>query len=181
MRRIILVTGATGKQGSALVCALLRPSKFNTNVDSNAPIHEAIQYHIFALTRNSTSHGAESLLSKYGSSNLTIVQGDLDDPSSVSSIFESAKQSDPAGAGIWGVFAVLAFPGLGANAEGEERQGKLLADVALEHGVKAYLYSSAMRAGPKFEDQLDRKPSGLAKRNVELHCKALGEKGLPWV
>lgn len=81
--------------------------------------------------------------------------------------------------GIWGVFAVLAFPGLGASADGEERQGKMLADVALEYKVEVFVYSSAMRAGPKHEDRLVA--SKKAKRNVEEHCKALGERGLRWM
>lgn len=75
----------------------------------------------------------------------------------------------------------MAFPGLGASAEGEERQGKMLADIALKYGVQVYVYSSAMRAGPKWEDKLDLKPSGKAKRNVEEHCRELGEKGLRWM
>jgi hypothetical protein len=52
---------------------------------------------------------------------VTVVQGDLDSPESIRRIFEDQKDKG----GIWGVFSVLAFPGLGANADGEERQGKV--------------------------------------------------------
>jgi hypothetical protein len=40
-------------------------------------------------------------------------------------IFEDAKREH---GGVWRVFYVLAFPGLGANADGEEKQGKVRQD-----------------------------------------------------
>ena len=54
----------------------------------------------------------------------------------------------------------------------------MLADTALEYGVKTFVYSSASRAGPAYEKEL--RLSSKAKREVELHCKALGENGLGW-
>jgi nucleoside-diphosphate-sugar epimerase len=174
MRRNILVTGATGKQGGALIRALLQaPTPATTTT-----------YHIYALTRRISSPTAQSLLVTHGTSNLTLVEGDLEDRSSITAIFETAKlesdytHSEP---GIWGVFAVMAFPGLRASAESEERQGRMLAEIALEYGVKVYVYSSAIRAGPKYEDHLEGKPSAIAKRNIEIHCKDLGTRGLPWM
>ncbi len=115
-RRNILVTGATGKQGTALIRALLHP---------DTP-HTESQYHIYALTRKASSPGAAQLVAEQ---NATLVEGDLDDPPSISKIFEEATHHH---GGIWGVFAILAYPGLGANADGEERQGKMLADLALQ-------------------------------------------------
>lgn len=55
---------------------------------------------------------------------------------------------------------------------------KILADLALEYNVSAYIYSSSLRAGPKYDDQ--ERLSGRAKANIERHVQALGEKGLPW-
>ena len=55
----------------------------------------------------------------------------------------------------------------------------MLADPALEHGVSAFVHSSAMRSGPKYEDKLDLMPSGQAKANLEQRCRALGDRGLP--
>src|SRR5205085_10203387 len=79
----------------------------------------------------------------------------------------------------WGVFTCLAYPGLGADASGEERQGKMLADLALKYGVECFIYSSAVRGGPKYEDLC--KKSALAKSRVERHCRDLGDKGdIPW-
>lgn len=172
MRRNILVTGATGKQGQALIRALLYPS---LDAATEPPEYT---YHIYALTRNSSSTAAKLLLDKY-QPHITLVEGDLDTPDSIRAIFEEAKQEDEGRSqGIWGVFAVLAFPGLAAQADGEERQGKMLADLSLEYGVECFVYSSAMRSGPKYEDEITL--SGKAKGNVERHCQVLGERGLGW-
>lgn len=106
--KLILVTGATGKQGNAFISAL-RP-KDNTV--------EPTSFHILALTRKADSPSANKLsLEKH----VTVVEGDLDDATSLKKVFEDAKEKG----GIWGVFCVLAFPGLGANADGEEKQGKV--------------------------------------------------------
>jgi uncharacterized protein YbjT (DUF2867 family) len=168
-RRNVLVTGATGKQGTALIKALLSPSP-STTAQEQEP---QPQYHIYALTRSASSPSAAHLLAE---ENVTLVEGNLNSSSSIHAIFESAKSDG--GGGIWGVFAVLAYPGLGANADGEERQGKLLADLALQYGVELFVYSSAARYGPKYEPQLTL--SSAAKRNVEIYCKELGAKGLNW-
>ncbi|KAH6721907.1 hypothetical protein BKA61DRAFT_628107 [Leptodontidium sp. MPI-SDFR-AT-0119] len=188
MRRNILVTGATGKQGLALIKALLHPSPPNPNLQQITPENpgsepeiqadlEEHTYHIYALTRNASSPAAQHLAET--EDHVTIVQGNLDIPDSIRKIFDNAKnESDGQASGIWGVFTVLAFPGLGAEADGEERQGKLLADLALEFGVECFVYSSAMRSGPGYEHEL--KLSGLAKRNVERYCGELGGRGLGW-
>ena len=58
-------------------------------------------------------------------------------------------------------------------------RNQMLADFAHQFGVRAFVYSSAMRAGPKYDDEVTL--SGRAKANIENYCKKLGEKGLPWV
>lgn len=80
----ILVIGATGKQGGALIKNL---------VQKNAP------FQILAVTRNPQSPSAQKLLKE--SKNIKLVQGDSNDPSE---IFKNAQQqiSEP----IWGVFSV---------------------------------------------------------------------------
>jgi nucleoside-diphosphate-sugar epimerase len=100
MRRNVLVTGATGKQGSAFIRTL-----------------NGEEYFIYAVTRDVASPAAQEI-AEIGE-NVLPVKGDLDVPESISKIFQDAK---PQG-GIWGVFVVLAFPGLGADASGEEAQG----------------------------------------------------------
>lgn len=55
---------------------------------------------------------------------------------------------------------------------------KLLADLALNYRVKAFIYSSSFRAGEKYEAELVL--SGKAKANIERHCMELGQRGLSW-
>ncbi|KAF7316094.1 NmrA domain-containing protein [Mycena indigotica] len=161
MTKTILVAGATGHQGRALIRAL---------VGLDGPP----EFRIFALTRTVSSSAAQRLSTAYGD-RVKVVEGDLDAPTTIRKVFEDAKQED----GIWGVFCVLAFPGLGANADAEERQGKLLADLAFEFGVSSFILSTSERGGEYFDDDmktLDR----VAKVRIERHVKELGTKGLPW-
>src|SRR5664279_4349608 len=74
----ILVTGATGKQGGAVIKALQETSP---------------SFQILALTRNASSKGAQALTSN---PNVTVVQGDH---TNLPSIFEKHKP-------IYGVFSV---------------------------------------------------------------------------
>jgi len=160
VRRNILVTGATGHQGRALIRAI--------QIDAAS---EAEDFHILALTRTASAPAAQRLTAK---PSVTPVEGNLNAPEGIRKIFVDAKQDG----GVWGVFCVLAFPGLGVNADLEEKQGKMLADVALEYGVSMFVFSSAERAGEYYDDhtELDTR----AKVMIERHIKALGQKGLPW-
>ncbi|TVY80782.1 putative transporter MCH2 [Lachnellula suecica] len=145
-------------KGRALIRALLEPSEQD--------------YSILALTRKASGVAAQQLRELYAEEEVGIVEGDLDDEASIRTIFQDVK------GGVWGVFTVLPYPGLGVIADGEEKQGKMLADLALEFGVKTFVYSSMMRDGPKYDGQL--KLSAKAKFNIENYCRELGEKGLPW-
>ncbi|KAJ7616126.1 NAD(P)-binding protein [Roridomyces roridus] len=156
-KKNILVVGATGLQGRALIRALDR---------SNT---EGI--HILALTRTPTSAGAQSLAKEYPSL-ISLVQGDLNSAESLRAVFDSS------GEGVWGVFCVLGFPGLGVNADAEEKQGKLIADLALEYNVSAFVFSSAERGGEYYDDQTTF--DTRAKVNIERYIRALGHRGLAW-
>jgi uncharacterized protein YbjT (DUF2867 family) len=115
--KTILIAGATGRQGRAVISSLL---------STDAAIQ---RYRILAVTRNTASDASKALSSLSSElesgSQLSLIKGDLDDPTSIRKIFEEAE------GGIWGVFAVLAFPGLGANADGEEKQGIVSDDKCL--------------------------------------------------
>ncbi|KAE9407574.1 NAD(P)-binding protein [Gymnopus androsaceus JB14] len=168
-RKLILVTGATGRQGKALINALsLNPP---AREGSSAESSDSENFHFLALTRKASSPSANFLASQ---SRVTVVEGNMDSIPSIRKIFEDAKSQG----GIWGVFCVLAFPGLGANADGEEAQGMLVADLALEFGVTSFVFSSVERGGERDDDKavLDR----LAKVKIEQHIRELGNKGLPW-
>jgi uncharacterized protein YbjT (DUF2867 family) len=84
MSRTILISGATGKQGGAVLGRLV---KQNADVE------------ILAVSRNPNSPSAQKLLKK--SSNIKLVQGDLSD---ATTIFKNASEvtKQP----IWGVFSV---------------------------------------------------------------------------
>ena len=172
--RTILVAGATGKQGRALIEGAVKTTE---------------DIRIIALTRDAKSPSAQSL--KALSDRIQLAQANLDDPSSVRKVFEDASAG---GGKIWGVFVVLAFPGLGADGAGEEKQGivrsslqrnsnlsliyvaKTLVDLAHEFKVEHLIYSSAERGGESADDQA--KLSRLAKVRIERHIKSLS--GLRW-
>ena len=83
-------------------------------------------YSIRAMTRNPEKEKAREL-AKLGAE---IVRADLNDPASL----ERATQ------GVWGVFAVQNT--WEAGVEGEEQQGKRLAEISKKAGVQHYVYSS---------------------------------------
>ncbi|KAI9813742.1 MAG: hypothetical protein M1826_002387 [Phylliscum demangeonii] len=162
MSKRILVSGATGKQGQAVVDALLAARD--------------AQIHILALTRDVLSTSARAVAAK-SATQVQLVQGNLDDcdaifrslssPSSSSSSPSSSSSSPP----VWGVFSVQTNMGRGGSAASEERQGKALADAALAHGVSHFVYTSVDRHGP----DSDHSPTPVAvfanKHRVELHLK----------
>lgn len=120
MARKILITGATGKQGKALIESLQSPEQ---------------EFEVLALTRNVSSPSAAALKAF---SNVRVVEGDLDKSDTVRKVFE-----DEGGKGsVWGVFAILAFPGMKANPEPEEKQGVVSTVISLHI---AFLTSLARR------------------------------------
>ena len=85
MTKSILVVGATGQQGSAVIDALLNDK-------------EAASFSVLGLTRSPDSASAKKLAER----GVKIVQGDLND---VPAVFNTAKEV--AGGHIWGVFVAL--------------------------------------------------------------------------
>jgi uncharacterized protein YbjT (DUF2867 family) len=158
--RAIFVTGATGKQGGAVVNALLR---------SKAP------FEILALTRNAQSSSAQSLAKK--SPSIKIITGNLD---SIDEAFKKAKEATKLP--IWGVFSVQLPMGGGQNAESEERQGKALIDASLANGVERFVYSSVDRGGEKKSDiDPTNIPHFISKHNIEQHLFAAAKgKDMTW-
>jgi len=160
--KTVLIVGATGRQGRAVVSSLFLRSNFR----------------ILALTRNPSASSSRALLNRKWTTEpvdalLELVQGDLDKPLTIRKIFEAEGNG-----GIAAVFVALAFPGLGARADKEERQGILLADLALEFGVSHFIFSSIERGGEGFDYllTLDR----MAKARIERHIKRMTERGLKW-
>lgn len=140
------MTGATGKQGGALITALLASQP-------NPP------FHVVALTRKAGSAGALALAKK---PNVSILEGDLND---CASIF---KRSEP----FHGVFGVTT-PMKGEDIE--EKQGKDLVDAAAANGVKHFVFTSAQR-GPHSDTDPTIVPHFQSKFNIEEHLRVEAAK-----
>ncbi|KAK0704384.1 hypothetical protein B0H67DRAFT_648827 [Lasiosphaeris hirsuta] len=148
-KRNILVVGATGKQGSALVHHLLTAplSDLSSTQSGPATAHHP-SWHVWALTRSPSSPAALGLLAdakKSGAADgVGLIEGNLEDPSRIRKVFET-----------------------------------MLADLALEFKVQAFIYSSALQPVPGNDDTVEF--SRLSKLAVENHCKKLGKEGLHWI
>lgn len=126
--KTILITGATGKQGSAVIDALLAHAPEN----DNGPL-----FNILAVTRDRSSRSAQALARN---PKVSLIEGDLAEPDA---IFDQATAD---GARIWGVFAVQ------VNSPNEERQGKSLVTVSVARGVEFFVYASGDRGGPEISE-----------------------------
>jgi len=147
MSKPILVTGATGKQGGAVIDALLASPS-------------AKDFTILAVTRNPESESAKKLVER----GVKIVKGDLND---IEPIFKDAETvvKEP----VWGVFSVQVPMGKGASVVTEETQGKALIDYSLANGVKHFVYTSVDRGGEKSITNPTPIPHFISKHNIELH------------
>ncbi|GAM88857.1 hypothetical protein ANO11243_068910 [Dothideomycetidae sp. 11243] len=144
MSRAVLVTGATGSQGGAVVSALASASSDLT---------------ILAVTRNPDSPSAQKLLSQ--SANIKLVKGDFSD---VPAMFTAAKAIHP---NIWGVYSVQTV----SDTTTEVTQGKAMIDSALAHNVKQFVYSSVERGGDgsaSYDNETDI-PHFMTKYTIEHH------------
>jgi uncharacterized protein YbjT (DUF2867 family) len=108
-RDVILITGATGKQGGAVAHELL-----------------AAGCRVRVVTRKPDSEAARALAKK----GAEVVVADFEDEA----VMNKAMQ------GAWGMFAMQNT--WEAGVEREERQGKLMAQLARKAGVQHYVYTS---------------------------------------
>lgn len=149
MSKVLLITGATGQQGGAVVDALLADPKGRSD------------FSILAVTRDPSSASAKSLAGK--SAAISLLKGDLND---VPALFKTASEitKQP----IWGVFSVQ----VPKNVEIEEQQGKALVDESLKHGVKHFVYTSVDRGGnEKSWDNPTNVPHFISKHRIEHHLR----------
>jgi uncharacterized protein YbjT (DUF2867 family) len=124
--RIVLVTGATGKQGGATIRHLAR--------------HEGFK--VRALTRKPESEAASALSTR----GVEIVKGDLDDAASL----------ERALAGVWGVFAVQNTWEAGVEREEEQgkRLARASRERGVHHYVQASVGSAHRDTGiPHFDNK----------------------------
>ncbi|KAI1105683.1 NAD(P)-binding protein [Jackrogersella minutella] len=157
--KVLLITGVTGKQGGAVIEALLSqsPNKFT----------------ILAVTRDASSSNARRLAQK--SPSIRLVQGNLDD---VPGIFQEAQKVNPQP--IWGVYSVQISMGKGVTLESEVAQGNSLIDESIKNGVKHFVYSSVERGGDEASwDNLTPIPHFQSKYHIERHLRDATGLGKP--
>ncbi|KAB8277342.1 hypothetical protein BDV30DRAFT_205020 [Aspergillus minisclerotigenes] len=143
----LLITGATGKQGGAVVDGLLA---------------QDADVEILAVTRNTQSPAAQKLAQK--SDKVKLVQGDLNNPAG---IFENAKKASSLP--VWGVFSLQSPFAKGESLESEERQGKALIDESIKQRVQHFVQTSVDRGGDASTDNPTNVPHFITKYNIEQH------------
>ncbi|KAI3320404.1 NAD(P)-binding protein [Xylariaceae sp. AK1471] len=158
MNKVILVTGATGKQGGAVINALLKQKEED--------------FTILAVTRNISGSGARRLKTK--SKSIRLVQGDLD---YVPALFREAHNVAGHRA-IYGVYSVQVSTGKGVTFEGEIRQGKELIHESIHAGVEHFVYGGVERGGD--EASWENKtpiPHFQSKYQIEHYLREQTEHG----
>jgi uncharacterized protein YbjT (DUF2867 family) len=151
----ILVAGATGQQGGAVVKSLLDLPESSS------------RFHILALTRDAQSKRAKQLVSAHKGA-VSLIEGDNANPGPIFA-------SHPKGS-IASLFAVT----VAGQKTPEEQQAIPLIDAAVAHGVKHIVFSSVDRGG---DNRSWNNPTTikhfLAKHNVEVYLrdKAAKESG----
>lgn len=143
MSKAILVIGATGNQGGAVLRALLDNPSFSPET-----------YSIYAVTRNPSSPSATALAAR--SPAIKLVTGDLND---VPAIFQSLP-SKP-----WGVFSVQ------PRGKEEITQGKAIVDEAVKAGVSHFVYTSVDRGGPASDTTPTDVPHFKSKHEIEQYLR----------
>ncbi|KAK3688948.1 hypothetical protein B0T22DRAFT_164225 [Podospora appendiculata] len=142
----ILVVGATGKQGGAVIQALLE-------LPATTP-----PLHILALTRDANSPKAKSLAEAHKST-IDLVEGDVTSPDT---IFVSQPKGSIA------TLFLVTTPGK----VDEQQQAIPLIDAAVAHGVQHIVFSSVDRGG---DDKSWTNPTNIKhfyqKHNIELHLR----------
>ncbi|KAH7063560.1 hypothetical protein B0J12DRAFT_172547 [Macrophomina phaseolina] len=153
MSQAILVTGATGNQGGAVIDALLSQKRNDLT--------------ILAVTRDASSASAKRLANK--SPTIKLVQGNLDN---VPALFDAAAQA-AAPAPIWGVYSVQISMGRGVTLESEVHQGTSLIDASIARGVSHFVYSSVERGGDAASwDNPTPVPHFQSKQRIEQHLRS---------
>jgi uncharacterized protein YbjT (DUF2867 family) len=153
MSKVLLITGATGKQGGAVIDAIL-------STPNSASI-----FTLLAVTRDANTPSAKKLAAR--SPSIKLVQGNLDDIPSLFDAAEKAAQNP-----IWGVYSVQISMGKGVTVESEMRQGNSLIDESLRRSVQHFVYSSVDRGGDALSwDNQTPIPHFQSKYHIERHLR----------
>jgi nucleoside-diphosphate-sugar epimerase len=130
--KAILVTGATGKQGGAVLEQLAKH-----------PSHA--EYTLLAVTRDANSGSAKKIVERH--SDVKLVQGNLDDCPALFASAKAALKEAGKEEKIWGVYSVQVSLGKNVTHESEVVQGNALIDESIKEGVTHFVYSSVDRGG----------------------------------
>ena len=142
-KKIIVVTGATGKQGRSVVEALLQNPSFS-----------ASEYIIAVVTRDPTSAAARAFKAK--SSAIRIVRGDYKDPSA---IFGSLPLRP------WAIY-IMTIPG-----KTEVSDGTRMIDAATKAGVTHIVLSTVDRGVANGGNCPSEVPHWQTKHEIEAHLR----------
>ncbi|EKM57405.1 uncharacterized protein PHACADRAFT_194951 [Phanerochaete carnosa HHB-10118-sp] len=162
--RKILVVGATDRQGGTFARAATEAPKAEGALENG--------FHFVALTHNASSPSVRELAPL--SDHVSSASANLNNANTVRKVFEDERAKSEGG--TWGVFMVLALPGLGVDGSGEEVQGKLVTNLACEYNVQHFLCSSSDHARDSRDEHATL--SHLAKVNIEKNIKS--KQGLSW-
>ncbi|MCJ1290594.1 hypothetical protein MMC34_002134 [Xylographa carneopallida] len=141
MSKPILITGATGKQGGAVLRALLAH-----------PSYSPTTHPIYAVTRDTSSASATRLAAL--SPSIQLIAGDMNN---TPAIFSSLPTPP------WGVFSVQ-LPGAA-----EVAQGTALVDAAVRAGARKFVYTSVDRHGADSDHDPTDVPHFMTKHQIEQH------------
>ncbi|KAL1800064.1 hypothetical protein ACET3X_000406 [Alternaria dauci] len=153
--KAILVTGATGKQGGAVLEQLAKH-----------PSHA--EYTLLAVTRDANSGSAKKIVERHP--DVKLVQGNLDDCPALFASAKAALKEAGKEEKIWGVYSVQVSLGKNVTHESEVVQGNALIDESIKEGVTHFVYSSVDRGGNErsFENPTPI-PHFQSKYEIEKH------------
>jgi uncharacterized protein YbjT (DUF2867 family) len=153
--KAILVTGATGKQGGAVLEQL-------------ASHPSGPQYTLLAVTRDANSGSAKKIVERHP--DVKLVQGNLDDCPALFASAKAALKEAGKEENIWGVYSVQVSMGKNVTHESEIVQGKALIDESIKEDVAHFVYSSVDRGGNQrsFENETPI-PHFQSKYEIEKH------------
>ncbi|KIX08900.1 uncharacterized protein Z518_03557 [Rhinocladiella mackenziei CBS 650.93] len=147
VQKILVVFGATGKQGGSVVRCILSDPK------------TASMFSVRAITRDPSKPSAQEL-TKMGAE---CVSADCDDKPSLRIAMD----------GAYAVFAVTNFWEK-KSAEAEVQQGKNMADVAKEVGVQHFIWSSLLNITELSGGKLSQVAHFDSKADVEQYIRDIG-------
>ncbi|KAF4548170.1 NmrA-like protein 6 [Elsinoe fawcettii] len=121
MSKILVVTGATGQQGSSVITQILSSPTLSK------------EYRIRAISRNTSSPAAQSLASR----GIEVVAADVSSPATLAAAFKDAEV----------IFATTVTIYDGHTKQHEIEHGQVLADAAVSAGVPRIIYSTLPHGG----------------------------------